>query len=173
MADVADVVPAAIDTEGNLVIWWTTAAIADLTAPGKAAVFDAATTFRVTHSFTPGGFALGGSQAKNADERLALPDVLETLGKVSRTLSLEYVDSAAAGSAAVVLKPVAPAVSKSGHFIVRSNLPNGTIAAAAQTGWIYPTTVGAQVRPIAGTGKFLVTQEAVITGTPVAYTAAA
>src|SRR6187402_1241363 len=107
MADVADIVPAAVDVKGNLVIWWVGGAMASLTAPSKASVFDAATTYRVTHSFMPGGFALTADQAIDKDSRLGLTVDLEALGIRTDTLgTLEYTDSTEASSAAVVLKPV-------------------------------------------------------------------
>ena len=163
MVDVADTVPPAMDVDGNLVIWWLTT-IADLTAVKASTEIGGAGSTRLTHSFTPGGFNLGGSQAKNPDERLALLEVLETLGKVTRSLSLEYVDSADVKGAAVVLKPTPPAESKSGFFVVRPMVSNKVIAAAAQTGYVIPATVGKQMRPVTGSGKFLVMQEVVITG---------
>src|SRR5690349_16090111 len=121
MADAADVVAPAIDQKGNTVVWWVGGTIADTSAPGKVAVFDAATTFRITHDFTPDGFPLDSTQGKQSDERLALPDVLESLDSVQTTFGdgLTYMDTqAAAGHAAVVLAPVAPATSKSGYIVV-------------------------------------------------------
>jgi len=79
-------------------------------------------------------------------------------------LSLEYVDSEDVKSAAVVLKPVAPAENKSGYFVVRPMVSNKILATAAQKGYVIPATVGKQLRPVTGTGKFLVMQETVITG---------
>lgn len=172
MVDVVDTVPPAIDVEGNLVIWWVPT-IANTAAPTAATELGGASAFRLTHSFTPGGFNFAGSQAKNTDERLALVDVLETLGKVSNTLALEYVDSTTASSAAVVLKPTSPATSKSGYFVVRPNVPIGTLAAAAQKVQVIPVTVGVQRKPITGTGKFLIQQEAVVTGSVIDATLAA
>src|SRR5690348_3752259 len=132
MADVADVVPAAIDVKGNLVIWWVTT-IADTAAPKAATELGAVTSFRVTHSFTPGGFALNGDQVIDKDSRLGLTVDLEALGIRTDTLGmLEYVDSTDASSAAVVLKPTSPATSKSGYFVIRRNVANTTLATAAQ-----------------------------------------
>ena len=163
MVDVADTIPPAMDIDGNLVIWWVPT-IADLAAVKAATEIGGAGSFRLTHSFTPGGFNFGGSQAKNPDERLALLEILETLGKITRSLSLEYVDSEDVKSAAVVLKPVAPAENKSGYFVVRPMVSNKILATAAQKGYVIPVTVGKQLRPVTGTGKFLVMQETVITG---------
>ena len=61
MVDVADTVPPAMDIDGNLVIWWVPT-IADLAAVKAATEIGGAGSFRLTHSFTPGGFNFGGSQ---------------------------------------------------------------------------------------------------------------
>jgi hypothetical protein len=165
MADVADVVPSAIDVKGNLVIWWVGGTIADLTAPGKVAVFDAATTFRVTHSFTPTGFALDADQVIDKDSRLGLTVDLEALGIRTDTLGmLEYVDSTNASSAAVVLKPTSPATSISGYFVIRRNVANTTIATSGQKTITIPVTLGSQIKPNQPDGKFLIKQRASITG---------
>lgn len=177
MVDVADTVPPAIDASGNYVIWWVpaTPGIADLAAPKAATELGAATTFRITHSFTPSGFALDGDQEVNVDDRLALLEGLESLGKVTRTLGMiEYVDSAAAGSAAVVLAPTSPATSISGFFVIRRNVPNSTLATAAQKVQTVPVTLGPQIEvPVDGTGKFRIKQRVSITGRIVKGTLAA
>ena len=112
MADAADTVPSALDQAGNLVIWWVET-ITDKAAPKAATELGAATSYRITHSFTPDGFPLDSTQEKQTDDRLALIDTLESLGKVQTNFGdgLTYVDSSAVGSAAVVLKPTAPATS--------------------------------------------------------------
>ena len=165
MADVADVTPPAVDQSGNYVVWWVPT-ILDLAAPKAATEIGAATAFRLTHSFTPSGFAFDGDQAVNPDARLTLPQTLESLGELTLTLGMiEYVDSAAVGSAAVVLKPTAPATSKSGYFVERRNVSNKTIAAVAQAVTVIPVTVGPQIRvPVDGTGKFRYKQRVSITG---------
>jgi hypothetical protein len=164
MVDVADVVPAAIDVKGNLVIWWVET-IADQDAPSVAGEMDDATTFRVTHSFTPGGFALDADQVVDTDSRLGLVVDLEALGIRTDTLGmLEYVDSTGASSAAVVLKPTPPATSKSGFFVIRRNVSNATVATAAQKVLVVPVTLGSQIHPVQADGKFLIKQRASITG---------
>lgn len=166
MADVADTVPPAIDQKGNTVIWFVQT-IADLTAPKAATEIGAATSFRITHSLTTDGWTLNGSQTTSPDERLALTSPLESLDALTQTFGsgIKYVDSAAAGSAAVVLKPTAPATTKSGYFVERRNVPNATLAAAAQSVRCIPVTLGPQIRgPIDGTGKFTYTQLPAITG---------
>jgi len=167
MADVADVTPPAIDQTGNYVIWWVGGGIADLSAPKAATEIGAAGSYRITHSFIPGGFQFDGDQEVNADERLTLMDNLESLGRVTRTLGMiEYVDSSAAGSAAVVLKPTNGSLS--GHFVIRRNVPNSTLAAASQKVTTIPVTLGPQIQvPVDGTGKFRIKQRVSITGSPV------
>jgi len=165
MADVADVVPAAIDVKGNLVIWFASGTVASLTAPSKVSVFDAATTWRVTHSFTPGGFNLDADQVIDKDSRLGLTVDLEALGIRTDTLGmLEYVDSTDASSAAVVCKPAGAATSISGYFIIRRNVANTTVATAAQKVYTVPVTLGSQIKPVQPDGKFLIKQMASITG---------
>lgn len=164
MADVADVVPAAIDVKGNLVIWWV-ASIADLEAPDATTEIGAVTSFRVTNSFTPGGFPLDGDQVVDTDSRLGLTVDLEALGIRTDTLGmLEYVDSTEASSAAVVLKPTPPATSKSGYFVVRRNVPFATLAADGQDVLVIPVTLGSQIKPVQPDGKFLIKQRTSITG---------
>lgn len=175
MADQIDTVPPAVDQSGNTVIWWVET-ISDLAAVKAATEIGAVGSFRITHSFTPDGFPLDSTQEKSTDERLALLETLESLGKVSTTFGdgLTYVNSSAAGSAAVVLKPTAPATSKSGYFVVRRNVPNATIATAAQKGTVYPVTLGPQRHgPLNGQGKFNIKQQVVLTAPPVETTFAA
>jgi len=166
MADVADTVPPAIDQKGNTVIWFVST-IADLTAPKAATELGAVTSFRLTHSFTTDGWTLSGAQTTALDERLALATPLQSLDTLTQDFGsgVRYVDSSAAGSAAVVLKPTAPATTKSGYFVERRNVANGVVATAAQVVRSIPVTLGPQIRgPIDGTGKFTYTQQAAITG---------
>lgn len=166
MADVADTVPPAIDQKGNTVIWFVPT-IVDPAAPKAATEIGAATAFRITHSLTPDGWTLVGSQGTTVDDRLALESPLESLDTLTNTFGsgIKYVDSSTAGSAAVVLKPTAPATSKTGYFVERRNLSNGTVAAAAQKGRTIPVTLGPQMAgPIDGTGKFTFLQQVAISG---------
>jgi hypothetical protein len=177
MADAADVVAPAVDQSGNTVIWWVGGSITDTSAVKAATEIGAATTYRITHDFTPDGFPLDSSQEKSPDDRLALVDTIESLGKISTTFGdgITYVDTqATAGHATVVLKPAGGAPSISGYFVVRRNVPNSTVAAAAQKATVYPVTLGKQrPGPITGTGKFTFKQQVVLTGAPVETTFAA
>jgi hypothetical protein len=166
MADSADTVPPAIDQKGNTVIWWVPT-IADLAAPKASTELGAATSFRITHSFTTAGWTLTGSQATSPDERLALESPLESLDTLTNTFGsgVVYVDSSAPGSAAVALKPTAPATTKAGYFVERRNVSNGVLAAAGQAVRSIPVVLGPQIRgPIDGAGKFTYTQQAAISG---------
>jgi len=164
MADVVDVVPPAVDQTGNLTVWFVPT-ITDMTAPKAATELGAAGAFRITYSFTPDGYNPTGDQEILTDDRLSLPQGLQSLGKITAGLTLKYVDSTAATSAAVVLKPVAPATSLDGYLVERPNVANGTLAAASQKVITRKVTLGAQIPgPRDGNGKFTWTQVAAVTG---------
>lgn len=164
MVDVVDTVPPALDVKGNTVIWWVPT-IVDLAAPKAATEIGGTGATRITHSFTPSGFPLDADQTVDVDARLALTVDLESLGVRTDTLGmLEYVDSVATTSAAVVLKPTPPATTKSGFFVIRRNVPNGTIAAASQKVLTVPVTLGSQIFPMNSDGKARIKQRASITG---------
>lgn len=176
MADVRYNVPPAVDQTAMTVIWWVGGAIADLTAVKASTELGAATSYDITYSFTPDGFPLDSTQEKLTDDRLTLQDTLESLGKVSTNFGdgITYVDSATATAAATVLKPVSPATTKSGFFVVRPGVAYATLAATGQKGTIYPVTLGPQRRgPINGQGKFTWKQQVVLTAPPVETTFAA
>lgn len=160
MADVAESTPvSAVDQSGNTTIWWVPT-IADVAAPKAGAEIGAATSFRVTYSFTPDGWGLTGTQEKIADDRLTLAQSMEALGKTTASLTLKYVDSTATGSAAKVLTE-----GLSGYFVERRNVPNSTLAAAGQKVRVIPVTLGKQIPgPVDGTGKFTILQETAISG---------
>lgn len=160
MADVAELFggPPAVDQSGNLTVWWVPT-IADVLVPKAATELGAATSFRLTYSFTTGGWALTGAQEKIADDRLTSPQSLESLGKSTASLTLGYVDSSAAGSAAVVL-----VAGTSGYFVERRGIAQTVVAAAAQKVRVIKVTLGKQIPgPIDGTGKFTYTQEVALT----------
>lgn len=173
MADQRNGVPSAVDQSGNTTIWFVGGTIADLTAAKASTEIGAATSTEITYSFTTDGFPVDSTQEKTTDDRLTLVDTLESLGKTATTFGdgITYVDSAATGSAAVALKPVAPATTKSGFFVVRTGVPYSTLAAASQKATIYPVTLGPQRRgPVDGTGKFRWKQQVVLTAPPVETT---
>ena len=166
MVDIVDSVPPAIDQKGNTVIWWVPT-ISDPSAPKASTEIGAATSFRITHSFTPGGWTLTGSQATMMDDRLGILTPLESLDQLVQTFGsgVVYVDSSAVGSAAVVLKPISPATTKAGNFVERRNVSNTVLATAAQPVRTVPVLGGPQIPgPIDGTGKFNYTQQFAITG---------
>lgn len=159
MADVAETSPvSAVDQSGNTTIWWVPT-IADTAAP-KVSEIGAANAFRVTYSFTPDGWGLTGSQEKKADDRLTLDQTLEALGKSTASLTLKYVDSTAANSAAVLL-----AEGTLGYFVERRGVSNATLVAAGQKVRVIKVALGKQIPgPVDGTGKFTIMQETAITG---------
>lgn len=169
MADVVDIVPPAVDQLNNLTIWWVPT-IADVTQPKAATEIGAVTSFRLTYSFTSDGWALVGTQAKIDDPRLTLRQLLSALGVATLNLTLKYVDSTSATSAAVVLTE-----GLSGYLVERRGVPDQTLAAAAQKVRVIPVTLGKQnPGPVDGTGKFTIMQEVSITqvvGLPVALAA--
>ena len=176
MADTRVGTPPALDQTGSTVIWFVKT-IADLTAVKAGTELGAATSSDLTYSFTTDGFPVTSSQEKTTDDRLTLEATLESLAKVTTNFGdgLTYVDSPSVpGSATNILKPVAPATTLSGFFVVRPNVPYATLAAAGQKGTVYPVTLGPQLRgPIDGNGKFRWRQQVVLTAPPVETTFAA
>jgi len=157
MADVAEAFggPPAVDQSGNLTIWAIPGRTISQTAP-SVALLGGVTAFRVTYSFLTGGWALTAPQEKPTDERLTSPQVRESLGKITPALAdLNYVDTPdVAGSAAAVL-----AAGGAFQFIERRNIPQTTLAVAAQKVRVINVNLGKQAPgPTDGTGKFSLIQ---------------
>jgi hypothetical protein len=171
MPDVAESAtgPSAVDQTGNLTIWAIPGRTISSTAP-SVALIGGATCFRVTYSFTSGGWALTAPQDKPTDPRLTSPQVRESLGVIAPSLAdLAYVDSTVAGSAAVVLAPAGL-----WQFIERRNVPQTTVATIAQIVRVINVNLGPQAPgPTDGTGKFTYSQPAAMEslGAPVAFVA--
>jgi hypothetical protein len=159
MPDVAELFggPPAVDQSGNLTIW-AVKAIADPSAP-KLTELSAAGATRITYSFTTSGWTLGGTQERLTDERLTSPTTKESLGRTTPTLGdLAYVDSEAAGSAAVVL-----ADGGDWYFVERRGVAQTVVATVGQKVRVIHVTLGPQIAgPTDGTGKFTLTQAAAI-----------
>lgn len=159
MADVAELFggPPAVDQSGNLTIW-AVKDVLDKSAPSLADLADAE-AYRVTYSFTPGGWVLGGTQERLTDDRLTSPTTKESLGKLTSTLGdLAYVDSEEPGSAAVVLKEAGE-----WFFIERRRVDQTELAAVGDKVRVVHVTLGKQIPgPVDGTGKFTLTQAAAI-----------
>lgn len=156
MADVAENFngPSAVDQKGNLTVWAIPGRTVSQTAP-SVALIGGATCFRITYSFKSGGWALTAPQEKLTDERLTAPQSRQSLGKITPELAdLTYVDSVAPGSAAVVL-----AAGGEFQFVERRNVPQTTLAVAAQKVRVINVNLGVQVPgPVDGTGQFSLTQ---------------
>lgn len=160
MADAVETAggPPAVDQSGNLTIWYVPT-IANPATGVTLAEIGAATAFRLTYSFTPDGWQLTMPQEKLEDERLTNPQRKQALGKVNPELAdLKYVDSEAAGSAAVVLNG-----KTGGYFVERRNVAQTVLATAAQKVRIVQVGLGVQSPgPTDGTGKFTLTQAAAV-----------
>ncbi|TFD61130.1 hypothetical protein E3T43_01280 [Cryobacterium sp. Hh7] len=158
MADVAETQngPSAIDQTGNLTIWAIAGRTISQSAP-SIALIGGTSCFRVTYSFTTGGWVLTAPQEKPTDERLTALQIRESLGRITPTLAdLGYVDSSDSGSAAVVL-----AAGGLFQFIERRNVPQTTLAVVAQKVRVINVNLGPQASgPTDGTGKFTYTQAA-------------
>lgn len=170
MVDVIEVPAPAVDQSGNLTIVWCPT-IADVLLPKAATEVKAAGSKRLTYSFIPGGWSPTSTQATLKDARLTLPQDLESLDKVVAALTLQYVDSTDAASAAQVLIP-----GTVGYFVERRNIANKTDFAAAQKVRVFAVTLGAQNydAPADNSGKFTISQTCAISnvvGAPVALAA--
>jgi hypothetical protein len=150
--------PPAVDQTGNLTIWAIPGRTINQATP-SVALISGATCFRVTYSFMSGGWAVTAPQELLADTRLTSPQDRQSLGRTTPALAdLMYVDSTAAGSAAAVL-----AAGGEFQFIERRNVPQTTLAVAAQRVRVINVTLGAQVPgPTDGTGKFAIMQAAAV-----------
>jgi hypothetical protein len=146
--------PPAVDQSGNLTIWAIPGTTVSQSAP-SVALLSGATCFRITYSFRTGGWVVAAPQEKLTDERLTAPQSKQSLGKITPDISdLDYVDSTAAGSAAVVL-----AAGGAFQFIERRNVAQTVLAVAAQKVRVLNVTLGAQTPgPADGTGKWSYTQ---------------
>lgn len=166
MPDVAELFggPPAVDQTGNLTLWALTAPVADMLKP-KVTELSAATAHRITYSFVTGGWMLTIPQTKNPDERLLSPITKESLGKLTPALAdIKYVDSATAGSAAVVLAP-----GGTFDFVERRNIDQIILAIVGQPVRVLRLTLGAQVPgPADGAGKWAYTQAVAIESMTVA-----
>lgn len=160
MPDVAEAFggPPAVDQSGNLTIWVIAGRTIDKAAP-SAALLGGAACYRITYSFTTGGYTLTAPQEILPDERLTSPQDKQALGKISPALApLAYVDSTTAGSAAVVL-----AAGGLFQIIERRNVAQTVLAAAVQKVRVIDVNLGTQAPgPTDGTGKFTITQVAAI-----------
>lgn len=155
MADVAESTGApAVDQSGNLTVWW----VPTITNPLAPKVTEIGAGKRITYDFVPSGWNPDGDQEITKDDRLTKKQSAEALGTVSRSLSLEYVESTAADSATALLVE-----DGSGYFVERRGVANSTLIAAGQKVNVYPATVGAQIAvPADGTGKFRIKQKAAL-----------
>ena len=150
--------PSAIDQTGNLTIWAIPGRTVSQSAP-SVALLGGATCFRLTYSFTTGGWMVTAPQEKLPDERLTSTQTRESLGKVTPSVAdLGYVDSSDPGSASVVL-----AAGGLFQFIERRNVAQTVLGIAAQKVRVHNLNLGAQTAGAAdGNGKFTYKQAAAV-----------
>lgn len=131
-------IPPAVDQDGTFtVLFVPEAGFVDHFSP-TAAELNAATAIDLTYSLTTTGYNRTTSQATDTDERLTLADVLETPGRVTEGLEVQYVH----GSADDVADPVLQNGVK-GYIVDRRAVPIEDAFAAAQADIdIIPVTVG-------------------------------
>jgi hypothetical protein len=154
MADVAEPYggPPAVDQTGNLTIWAIPAGTAGVNLDAiTAANLGATTAKRITYSFTEDGWNPSPTQAKLTDNRLTSPQGRQSLDRVVNEVpDITVVDSSDAASAAEILKAGGDWI-----FVERRNVPQTTLAAAAQKVRAYSLSLGTQrPGPITNTGKF-------------------
>lgn len=130
-------VPGAVDQDGTFLVAFVPAAgITDVDAPSAAAL-NANTVKDLTYSLTTSGYNRTTSQATDTDERLTLADVLETPGRVTESLELQFVHGAEDDVADPVLQEGVQG------FIVERRAVDITAAFAAdQVVDVIPVTVG-------------------------------
>lgn len=130
------VVPGAVDQDGTFTVAFVPeAGIADVNAP-SASELNAATVKDLTYSLTTSGYNRTTSQATDTDERLTLADVLETPGRITESLELQYVHGASDDIADPVIQE-----GVKGFIVERRAVDIGTFA-AAETVDIIPITFG-------------------------------
>lgn len=131
-----DPIPASFQSDGNYTITYVPTG----SNAKSAAILNGGTAKDVTYSLTADGFNYGVTQATVEDKRLTLTQDLSRPGKKTETLTLKYVDSDDADSAAVLFTE-----GLTGQFAVRRKVANGTAYAAAQKADILTWVLGAQL----------------------------
>lgn len=130
------VVPPAVDQDGTFtVVFVPEAGLANPAAPTPTEL-NAATVKDLTYSLTTTGYNRTTTQATDTDERLTLADVLETPGRITESLELQYVH----GDAADVADPVLQEGVK-GFIVERRAKAIGSFAAADEVD-VIPVTFG-------------------------------
>jgi hypothetical protein len=153
MVDVIETAPPAMDASGNSTIVWVPGTSKPVTATAVKA------GKRITYSFTSTGWAPTFEQAIDVDARYTLKQQLQSFGLKTNGLTLTYVDSTDASSAAVLLKE-----GLTGFFVERRGVSNPADFAAGDKVRVYPVTLGPQNPVIAETGKETITQPTILTG---------
>lgn len=137
----SDPIPASSASDGR----WKIASVPTGSNPLSVAILNGGTSKALTYSFTDTGFNFTVDQATITDKRLTLDTDLSRAGKKTESGTLQYVDSADADSAAVLLTE-----GSEGQFVVRKGISNATAWTVGQKVDVYTYQVGAQ-RPDAPT----------------------
>lgn len=150
-----DNVPASSQSDGK----WKIAFVPAGSNALSVAILKGVSAKALTYSFTPDGFVLTRDQATVSDPRLTLIQNLSRPGKVTETLDMKYVASAAADSADAVLTE-----GLAGQFVIRRGTDNATDWAVGQKVDVITFQLGVK-RPDAPTenGVDTVSQTAFIT----------
>lgn len=130
-----DPIPASFQSDGL----WTITYVPSGSNPLSAAILNGGTAKDVTYSLTSDGFNYGVTQAEVPDKRLTLVQDLSAPGKTTETLTLKYVDSTDAASAAVLFT-----AGLLGFFVVRRHIANGTVYAIADVVDVITFQLGVQ-----------------------------
>lgn len=152
-------VPGAVDQDGTLTVAFVPEAGLANPASPTATELNAVTVIDLTYSLTTTGYNRTISQATDTDERLTLADVLETPGRVTESLEMQYVHGAADDIADPVIQE-----GVKGFIVERRAVAIGAFVAAEDVD-VIPVTFGVPRKdnPTAN-GKWTKTVKAFVSG---------
>lgn len=147
--------PGAVDTDGTLLILIVPEnGLANPAAPTLSEL-TAGTVKRITYSLTPDGWAHTTNEDSGTDDRLTLPTVFESRGKVTDSVELTYVY----GSEDDVVDPLLVPGFK-GFIVPRYAVENAVDLAADQEVDVIPFEAGVKRKnPPAANAKWTKTQK--------------
>lgn len=130
-----DIIPASTQSDGR----WKISYVPAGSNPLSVAILNGSAAKNVTYSFTPDGFPWETAEAMINDPRLTLVQILSRIGKLTETLTLKYVDSTTAGSAAVLFTDYLE-----GFFVLRRGVDNATTWTVGQKVYVLSFQLGVQ-----------------------------
>jgi hypothetical protein len=153
----AETVPASVNTDGNLTIWWIPGTTGN---PLSKAVIEAGTSKLITYSLTGDGWNHGTDETVIEDVRLTLAQTLQELGRVTDTLELKYVFGDTGDIARAALTQ-----NTRGWFVVRYAKANDTTVTVGDIVDVLPVRLGVQRKtaPTANS-QFTIMQKVVVKG---------